>query len=129
MHLRTRPTFSVVTSCASSSSRMCFFIPVSDIRITHFDLANNYGPPYGSAEETFGQILGKDLPGHRDEIVVSTKAGWDMWPGPYGDGAAPPRMPSRSCPASAADEGSPRSCGLIGPYCALVVAFYVGGSR
>jgi len=70
-----------------------------DLGITHFDLANNYGPPYGSAEETFGQILRKDLAGHRDEIVVSTKAGWDMWPGPYGDGAAPPRVPSRSCPA------------------------------
>jgi L-glyceraldehyde 3-phosphate reductase len=56
--------------------------------ITHFDLANNYGPPYGSAEETFGQILRKDLAGHRDEIVVSTKAGWDMWPGPYGDGGS-----------------------------------------
>jgi L-glyceraldehyde 3-phosphate reductase len=51
------------------------------------------------AEETFGQILRKDLAGHRDEIVVSTKAGWDTWPGPYGDGAAPPRVPSRSCPA------------------------------
>jgi L-glyceraldehyde 3-phosphate reductase len=69
-----------------------------ELGITHFDLANNYGPPYGSAEETFGQILRKDLAGHRDEIVVSTKAGWDMWPGPYGDGAAPPRVPSRSCP-------------------------------
>jgi L-glyceraldehyde 3-phosphate reductase len=59
-----------------------------DLGITHFDLANNYGPPYGSAEETFGTILRKDLAGHRDEIVVSTKAGWDMWPGPYGDGGS-----------------------------------------
>jgi L-glyceraldehyde 3-phosphate reductase len=59
-----------------------------ELGITHFDLANNYGPPYGSAEETFGQILRKDLAGHRDEIVVSTKAGWDMWPGPYGDGGS-----------------------------------------
>jgi L-glyceraldehyde 3-phosphate reductase len=59
-----------------------------DLGITHFDLANNYGPPYGSAEETFGQILRKDLAHHRDEIVVSTKAGWDMWPGPYGDGGS-----------------------------------------
>jgi hypothetical protein len=54
--------------------------PAFELGITHFDLANNYGPPYGSAEEMFGQILGKDLAGHRDEIVVSTKAGWDMWP-------------------------------------------------
>ena len=59
-----------------------------DLGITHFDLANNYGPPYGAAEETFGTILRKDLAGHRDEIVVSTKAGWDMWPGPYGDGGS-----------------------------------------
>ena len=56
-----------------------------DLGITHFDLANNYGPPYGSAEETFGQILGKDLSPYRDELVISSKAGWDMWPGPYGD--------------------------------------------
>jgi L-glyceraldehyde 3-phosphate reductase len=53
--------------------------------ITHFDLANNYGPPYGSAEETFGQIFRKDLKSYRDELVISSKAGWDMWPGPYGD--------------------------------------------
>jgi L-glyceraldehyde 3-phosphate reductase len=59
-----------------------------ELGITHFDLANNYGPPYGSAEETFGRILHKDLAGHRDEIVVATKAGWDMWPGPYGDGGS-----------------------------------------
>ena len=56
-----------------------------DLGITHFDLANNYGPPYGSAEETFGQILRKDLSPYRDERVISSKAGWDMWPGPYGD--------------------------------------------
>jgi L-glyceraldehyde 3-phosphate reductase len=56
-----------------------------DLGITHFDLANNYGPPYGSAEETFGRILKKDLKSYRDELVISTKAGWDMWPGPYGD--------------------------------------------
>src|SRR5512144_69835 len=56
-----------------------------DLGITHFDLANNYGPPYGSAEETFGEILRKDLAPYRDEMVISTKAGWDMWPGPYGD--------------------------------------------
>ncbi|HSR35023.1 MAG TPA: L-glyceraldehyde 3-phosphate reductase [Anaerolineae bacterium] len=56
-----------------------------DLGITHFDLANNYGPPPGSAEETFGRILRKDLAPYRDELVISTKAGWDMWPGPYGD--------------------------------------------
>ena len=56
-----------------------------DLGITHFDLANNYGPPYGSAEETFGHILKKDLKSYRDELVISTKAGWDMWPGPYGN--------------------------------------------
>jgi L-glyceraldehyde 3-phosphate reductase len=56
-----------------------------DLGITHFDLANNYGPPPGSAEETFGRILHKDLMPYRDELIVSTKAGWDMWPGPYGD--------------------------------------------
>jgi len=56
-----------------------------DLAITHFDLANNYGPPYGSAEETFGQILAKDLQPWRDELIISTKAGYDMWPGPYGD--------------------------------------------
>ena len=53
--------------------------------VTHFDLANNYGPPYGSAETNFGRMLRTDLAGHRDELVISTKAGWDMWPGPYGD--------------------------------------------
>ena len=56
-----------------------------DLGITHFDLANNYGPPPGSAEETFGRILKEDLADHRDELVISTKAGWGMWPGPYGD--------------------------------------------
>jgi L-glyceraldehyde 3-phosphate reductase len=56
-----------------------------DLGITHFDLANNYGPPYGAAEENFGRILASDLAPYRDELVISTKAGWDMWPGPYGD--------------------------------------------
>ena len=56
-----------------------------DLGITHFDLANNYGPPYGSAEENFGRMLRDDLGPFRDELVISTKAGWDMWPGPYGD--------------------------------------------
>jgi L-glyceraldehyde 3-phosphate reductase len=59
-----------------------------DRGITHFDLANNYGPPYGSAEENFGSILKEDLSGYRDELVISTKAGYDMWPGPYGDGGS-----------------------------------------
>ena len=56
-----------------------------DLGITHFDLANNYGPPYGSAEETFGRVLATDFRSHRDELVISTKAGYDMWPGPYGE--------------------------------------------
>src|ERR1700694_3586086 len=56
-----------------------------DLGITHFDLANNYGPPYGSAESTFGRILADDLAAYRDELVISTKAGYDMWPGPYGN--------------------------------------------
>jgi L-glyceraldehyde 3-phosphate reductase len=56
-----------------------------DRGVTHFDLANNYGPPYGSAEENFGRVMAADFARHRDELVISTKAGWDMWPGPYGD--------------------------------------------
>ena len=56
-----------------------------DLGITHFDLANNYGPPYGAAEVNFGRMLAKDLAPYRDELVISTKAGYDMWPGPYGD--------------------------------------------
>jgi len=56
-----------------------------DLGITHFDLANNYGPPYGSAEENFGRLMEQDLRPYRDELVISTKAGYDMWPGPYGD--------------------------------------------
>jgi len=59
-----------------------------DRGVTHFDLANNYGPPYGSAEENFGEILRKDFRGHRNELLISTKAGWDMWPGPYGLGGS-----------------------------------------
>lgn len=55
-----------------------------DRGVTHFDLANNYGPPFGSAEETFGKVLATDFKPYRDELVISTKAGWDMWPGPYG---------------------------------------------
>ncbi|MGH3404265.1 MAG: L-glyceraldehyde 3-phosphate reductase [Streptosporangiaceae bacterium] len=56
-----------------------------DLGVTHFDLANNYGPPYGAAEENFGRIMAEDLRPYRDELIISTKAGWDMWPGPYGD--------------------------------------------
>jgi len=56
-----------------------------DLGVTHFDLANNYGPPYGSAELNFGRILREDFGPYRDELIISTKAGWDMWPGPYGD--------------------------------------------
>jgi L-glyceraldehyde 3-phosphate reductase len=56
-----------------------------DLGITHFDLANNYGPPYGSAERNFGEIFLQDFALHRDELIISTKAGYDMWPGPYGD--------------------------------------------
>ncbi|MCD2322885.1 L-glyceraldehyde 3-phosphate reductase [Sphingomonas sp. IC-56] len=56
-----------------------------DRGVTHFDLANNYGPPYGSAEENFGRVMATDFAQHRDELIISTKAGWDMWPGPYGD--------------------------------------------
>jgi L-glyceraldehyde 3-phosphate reductase len=59
-----------------------------DRGVTHFDLANNYGPPYGSAEENFGRVLATDFATHRDELIISSKAGWDMWPGPYGIGAS-----------------------------------------
>jgi L-glyceraldehyde 3-phosphate reductase len=57
-----------------------------DLGITHFDLANNYGPPYGSAETNFGEHLRRDFKPYRDELIISSKAGWDMWPGPYGRG-------------------------------------------
>ena len=56
-----------------------------DLGVTHFELANNYGPPYGSAERNFGRLLAEDFGPYRDELVISTKAGYDMWPGPYGD--------------------------------------------
>src|ERR1700679_1242310 len=59
-----------------------------DRGVTHFDLANNYGPPYGSAEENFGHILRKDFRPYRNELIISSKAGWDMWPGPYGIGGS-----------------------------------------
>ena len=59
-----------------------------DLGINHFDLANNYGPPYGSAESNFGRLLREDFRAYRDELIISTKAGWDMWPGPYGQGGS-----------------------------------------
>jgi L-glyceraldehyde 3-phosphate reductase len=59
-----------------------------DLGVNHFDLANNYGPPYGHAEEVFGRVLASDLAGYRDELFISTKAGYDMWPGPYGVGGS-----------------------------------------
>lgn len=67
------------------SNSRAMILRAFDLGITHFDLANNYGPPYGSAEETFGQILAKDLKPFRDELIISSKAGYDMWDGPYGD--------------------------------------------
>jgi L-glyceraldehyde 3-phosphate reductase len=66
---------------------------------THFDLANNYGPPYGIAEENFGRVMATDFKAHRDELISSTKAGWDMWPGPYGDVGG-----SRKCVIASCDQ-------------------------
>jgi len=71
-----------------------------DRGVTHFDLANNYGPPYGSAEENFGRVLASDFAAHRDELIVSTKAGWDMWPGPYGDIGSSKKYLIASCDQS-----------------------------
>jgi L-glyceraldehyde 3-phosphate reductase len=59
-----------------------------DLGITHFDLANNYGPPYGAAETNFGRLFADDFKPYRDQLIISSKAGWDMWPGPYGDGGS-----------------------------------------
>ena len=70
---------------APSDVNRAILLRAFELGVTHFDLANNYGPPYGSAESNFGRMLQSDLKGHRDELVISTKAGWDMWPGPYGD--------------------------------------------
>jgi L-glyceraldehyde 3-phosphate reductase len=67
------------------SNSRAIILRAFDLGITHFDLANNYGPPPGSAESTFGQVLASDLGAYRDELIISTKAGYDMWPGPYGD--------------------------------------------
>ena len=74
--------FGGVDALENSRAMLC---RAFDLGITHFDLANNYGPPYGSAEETFGRALKMDLAPYRDELIVSTKAGYDMWPGLYGD--------------------------------------------
>jgi len=71
-----------------------------DRGVTHFDLANNYGPPYGSAEDNFGRVLASDFAAHRDELVISTKAGWDMWPGPYGDVGGSKKYLIASCDQS-----------------------------
>lgn len=71
-----------------------------DRGVTHFDLANNYGPPYGSAEENFGRVLAADFAQHRDELIISTKAGWDMWPGPYGDIGSSKKYLIASCEQS-----------------------------
>ncbi|HYG07923.1 MAG TPA: L-glyceraldehyde 3-phosphate reductase [Stenotrophomonas sp.] len=71
-----------------------------DRGVTHFDLANNYGPPYGSAEENFGRWFAQDFAPHRDELVISTKAGWDMWPGPYGGPSGSRKHVLASCEQS-----------------------------
>src|SRR4030088_1355017 len=68
-----------------SDENRAILLRAFELGVTHFDLAHNYGPPYGSAESNFGRMLVADLKGHRDELVISAKAGWDMWPGPYGD--------------------------------------------
>ena len=72
-----------VTPLHEAARRMVF--RAFDLGVTHFDLANNYGPPYGSAETTFGLLFAQDFAPFRDELIISSKAGWDMWPGPYGD--------------------------------------------
>lgn len=72
----------------SFETSRAMFLRAFDLGITHFDLANNYGPPPGSAEVNFGNILSQDLAAHRDELIISTKAGYRMWPGPYGDGGS-----------------------------------------
>ena len=89
-----------------------------DLGIIHHDLANNYGPPYGSAEENYGRIFRHDLQPYRDELVISTKAGYDMWPGPYGEGAAPqvsprePRSVARAGWASSTSTSSTRTASI-----------------
>ena len=71
-----------------------------DRGVTHFDLANNYGPPFGSAEENFGRVMAADFAAHRDELVISSKAGWDMWPGPYGGPSGSRKYVIASCDQS-----------------------------
>ena len=71
-----------------------------ELGVTHFDLANNYGPPYGAAETNFGRILREDFSAHRDELIISSKAGWDMWPGPYGQGGGGRKYVMASCDQS-----------------------------
>ena len=87
-----------------------------DNGITHFDLANNYGPPPGSAEEAFGDILKTDFQGLRDELIISSKAGYDMWPGPYGEWGSRKYLIS-SCDQSSEEDGA-RLCGhiLLAPF-------------
>ena len=114
-----------------------------DIGITHFDLANNYGPPYGAAEENFGRMLRADFPPYRDELIISTKAGWDMWPGPYGHlglAQVPARQPRRRrCSGMSLDHvdifyshrvdpDTPleETIGALDPRCAQGKALYVG---
>jgi len=77
--------FGEVDSLSNARALLC---QAFDLGITHFDLANNYGPPYGSAESTFGKVLVKDLKPYRDQMIISSKAGYDMWPGPYGIGGS-----------------------------------------
>jgi L-glyceraldehyde 3-phosphate reductase len=72
----------------SPANARAMLLRAFDLGITHFDLANNYGPPYGSAESTFGQVMERDLRPYRDELIISSKAGYDMWPGPYGIGGS-----------------------------------------
>jgi len=78
-----------------------------DLGITHHDLANNYGPPYGAAEINFGRLMREDFRPYRDEMVISTKAGWDMWPGPYGQGGG-----SRKYLLASRPEPRPAGAGL-----------------
>ena len=86
---RPRPAGDQPRACGTTSATTCPFERqrailrrAFDLGITHFDLANNYGPPYGAAETNFGRHLAEDFAPYRDELVISTKAGWDMWPGP-----------------------------------------------
>ncbi len=90
-----------------------------DLGITHFDLANNYGPPHGSAETNFGSLLRTDLKSSRDELIISTKAGWHVWSGPYGDHG------SRKYLLASLDE--PASAGFSAPAQGLLTDRYLNG--